>query len=174
MRILGIDPGIAIVGWGIVDSKLGKLSPVAYGAIRTPANTPTEDRLCQIFSSLEAIIEKYHPEQLAIEELFWNTNQKTGIIVAEARGIVLLAAKRHGLQIGEYTPLQVKQAVVGYGRAEKGQVISMVTMLLGLAKPPSPDDTADALAIAMCHANTGASRLKSFYNKPTTMKGKIT
>ncbi len=174
MRILGIDPGIAIVGWGVIDSKLGRLTPVAYGAIRTPANTPVEDRLAEIFSSLEAIIEKYHPEQLAIEELFWNTNQKTGIVVAEARGVILLAAKRHSLPIGEYTPLQVKQAVVGYGRAEKGQVITMVTMLLGLPKPPSPDDTADALAIAVCHANTGSSRLKSFYNKPTTMKGKIT
>ncbi|MBQ8524069.1 MAG: crossover junction endodeoxyribonuclease RuvC [Clostridia bacterium] len=174
MRILGIDPGIAIVGWGIIDHKLGKFTPIAYGAIRTEANTPTEDRLSDIFSSLEAIIEKYKPDAFAIEELFWNTNQKTGIIVAEARGVILLAAKRAGLTINEYTPLQVKQAVVGYGRAEKNQVITMVTMLLGLKKPPSPDDTADALAVAVCHAHTGDSRLREFYNKPTTMKGKIT
>lgn len=174
MRILGIDPGIAIVGWGIIDSKLGAFAPVAYGAIRTEANTPTETRLLDIFTELEAIIEKYKPEAFAIEELFWNTNQKTGIIVAEARGVILLAARKHGLEINEYTPLQVKQAVVGYGRAEKNQVITMVTMLLGLKKPPTPDDTADALAVAICHANTGSSRLREFYNKPTTMKGKIT
>lgn len=173
MRILGIDPGIAIVGWGIVDYVNGRFRPVAYGAIRTEANTPTEDRLVSVYSELCAIIEKYKPDTFAIEELFWNTNQKTGIIVAEARGVIVLCARRHGLDINEYTPLQIKQSVVGYGRAEKGQVISMVTMMLGLQKPPSPDDTADALAVAICHAHSGTSRLRDFYNKPTTMKGKI-
>ncbi len=174
MRILGIDPGIAIVGWGIVEHTGGKFVPVAYGAIRTEANTPTESRLLKIYRELSAIIEKYNPDSFAMEELFWNTNQKTGIIVAEARGVITLCAAEHTLDISEYTPLQVKQSVVGYGRAEKNQVISMVTMLLGLKKPPSPDDTADALAVAICHAHTGQSRLKEFYNKPTTMKGKIT
>ena len=174
VRILGIDPGIAIVGWGIIEHNLSKSVPIAYGAIRTEANTPTEDRIFAVFSELEAIIEKYRPDAFAIEELFWNTNQKTGIIVAEARGAILLAARKHGLSVNEYTPLQVKQAVVGYGRAEKTQVISMVTMLLGLKKPPSPDDTADALAVAICHAHTGESRIRQYYNKPTTMKGKIT
>ena len=173
MRILGIDPGIAIVGWGIVDYQNGKFRPVAYGAIRTEANTPTEDRLLSVYEQLDAVIEKYKPDSFALEELFWNTNQKTGIIVAEGRGVILLCAKKHGLEINEYTPLQIKQAVVGYGRAEKNQVISMVTMMLGLPKPPSPDDTADAIAVAICHAHSGSSRLKEFYNKPTTMKGKI-
>lgn len=173
MRILGIDPGIAIVGWGVVDYVGGKFRPVAYGAIRTEANTPTEDRLCSVYEDLTTVIERYKPDTLAIEELFWNTNQKTGIIVAEARGVILLCAKQHGLDINEYTPLQIKQAVVGYGRAEKKQVISMVTMMLGLPKPPSPDDTADAIAVAICHAHSGSSRLRDFYNKPTTMKGKI-
>ena len=174
MRILGIDPGIAIVGWGIVDHNCGRFAPVAYGAIRTEANTPTENRLASIYSELCEIIKKYKPDAVAIEELFWNTNQKTGIIVAEARGVILLAATQNGLPIYEYTPLQVKQSVVGYGRAEKNQVIAMVTMFLGLKKPLTPDDTADALALAICHAHTGDSRLKQFYNKPTTMKGKIT
>ena len=111
---------------------------------------------------------------MSIEELFWNTNQKTGIIVAEARGVVLLEATRRSIPLFEYTPLQVKQAVVGYGRADKKQVITMVTMMLALRKAPSPDDTADALALAICHAHSGASRLGRFYNKPSTMRGKIT
>ena len=174
MRILGIDPGIAIVGWGIVDYTAGRFTPVAYGAIRTEANTPTENRLIDIHSELDDIIKKYKPDFVSIEELFWNTNQKTGIIVAEARGVIILTAVQNKLPIYEYTPLQVKQAVVGYGRAEKKQVITMVTMLLGLKKPPTPDDTADALALAICHAHTGTSRLDKFYNKPTTMRGKIT
>ncbi len=174
MIILGIDPGIAIVGWGVIDYTKGKFRPVAYGAIRTEANTPTEERIAAVYDELDAIIEKYKPEAMAIEELFWNTNQKTGIIVAEARGVILLCATKHSVPIYEYTPLQVKQSVVGYGRAEKKQVIAMVTMLLSLPKPPSPDDTADALGLAICHAHTGTSRLRDFYNKPTTMKGKIT
>ncbi|MBQ9704001.1 MAG: crossover junction endodeoxyribonuclease RuvC, partial [Clostridia bacterium] len=112
---------------------------------------------------MNTIIEKYKPDVMAIEELFWNTNQKTGISVAEARGVILLAAYKRGLQIYEYTPLQVKQAVVGYGRAEKKQVIMMVTSILKLAKPPKPDDTADALAIAICHGHAGSSPLGKYY-----------
>ncbi len=174
MIILGIDPGIAIVGWGVVEYMGAKFRPIAFGSIRTESGTPTEERILKIHESLTAVFERYKPEAVAIEELFWNTNQKTGIIVAEARGVILLTAVQHGVPIYEYTPLQVKQAVVGYGRAEKKQVITMVTMLLGLQKPPSPDDTADALAVAICHGHTGSSRLQDFYNKPTTMKGKIT
>ena len=165
MIILGIDPGIAIVGWGVLEYSGTKFKVIDFGSIQTPSTMSTEDRLCAIYDALGAIIQKYKPEQMAIEELFWNTNQKTGIRVSEARGVVLLCARKNGLTIAEYTPLQVKQAVVGYGRAEKKQVISMVTMLLNLAKPPKPDDTADALAIAICHGHSGASRLAKYYNK---------
>lgn len=163
MRILGIDPGIAIVGWGVLDYAGFKFRPVAYDSITTKAGLPVEERLSQVYTQLSEIIEKYKPEAMAVEELFWNTNQKTGIVVAEARGVILLCARQHGVPIFEYTPLQVKQAVVGYGRAEKKQVITMVTTLLGLEKPPKPDDTADALALAMCHAHVGASVLSKYY-----------
>ncbi len=163
VRILGLDPGIAIVGWGVIDSENFKYKPVAYDSIMTKAGLPVEERLSMIYDSLSEIMEKYRPEVMAVEELFWNTNQKTGIVVAEARGVILLCAKRHGIPIFEYTPLQVKQAVVGYGRAEKKQVITMVTALLKLEKPPKPDDTADALALAVCHANVGASPLSKYY-----------
>lgn len=175
MRILGIDPGIAIVGWGIIDyNGFGtKIKPIAFGAITTNATEKTEDRILKVFEELTAIIAKYKPECVAVEELFFNTNQKTGIIVAEARGVIILACRRAGIPIYEYTPLQIKQAVVGYGRADKHQVIEMVTMFLGLEKPPKPDDTADALAAAICHAHSGTSRLAEFYNKPTSMAGKI-
>lgn len=163
LRILGIDPGIAIVGWGILDYNKFKFTPVAYDSIMTKAGLPVEERLSQIYTQLSEIMEKYKPEAMAVEELFWNTNQKTGIVVAEARGVILLCARQHGIPIFEYTPLQVKQAVVGYGRAEKKQVITMVTTLLGLEKPPKPDDTADALGLAMCHAHVGASVLSKYY-----------
>ena len=165
MIILGIDPGLAIVGWGVVRFDGVRFQPLAFGSIQTPAGTNTEDRLSEIYDGMNQIIEKYKPSHLAIEELFFNTNQTTGIVVAEARGIILLAAKQHGLRIGEYTPLQVKQAVVGYGRAEKEQVIQMVTTMLGLPKPPKPDDTADALAIAMCHGHCAFSRIGGYFNK---------
>ncbi len=165
MIILGIDPGIAIVGWGVIDYNRSKLKTIDYGAVETPAGMDTEQRLIIIFNEITEIIKKYNPEYMAIEELFWNTNQKTGIRVAEARGVILLAAKLLGVDIREYTPLQVKQAVVGYGRAEKKQVMSMVTMLLGLSSIPKPDDTADALAIAICHAHCGCSKLADYYNK---------
>ncbi len=164
MIILGIDPGIAIVGWGVLDYNASKFKVLDFGSIQTPSAMSTEDRLCAIYDALRSIITKYKPEQMAIEELFWNTNQKTGIRVSEARGVTLLCARQAGLEIFEYTPLQVKQAVVGYGRAEKKQVISMVTMILNLPKPPKPDDTADALAIAICHGHSGASRLAKYYN----------
>ena len=165
MIILGIDPGYAIVGWGVVEYNGSKFKTLGYGSIETPAHTPTEDRLLMIYQGLEQIIEKYHPDQMAVEELFFNTNITTGIKVAEARGVILMCAKKLGVSVFEYTPLQVKQAVAGYGRAEKKQVITMVTMMLGLGTPPKPDDTADALAIAVCHAHSGASRLAQYYNQ---------
>ncbi len=175
MIILGIDPGIAIVGWGVIDyGGIGtKPKPIDYGAITTPSSMKTEDRLYEVYRELCAVIHTYHPEAAAIEELFFNTNQKTGIIVAEARGVILLACRSGGVPIYEYTPLQIKNAVAGYGRADKHQVIEMVTLFLGLREPPKPDDTADALAAAICHAHTGTSRLAEYYNKPTTMAGKI-
>ncbi len=163
MVILGIDPGLAIVGWGVLECVKGKFRVMGYGSIQTKAGLPVEERIKQIYESMNIIIDKYKPEVMAIEELFWNTNQKTGISVAEARGVILLAAHMKGLQINEYTPLQVKQAVVGYGRAEKKQVITMVTSILNLQKPPKPDDTADALAIAICQGHAGSSVLGKYY-----------
>lgn len=165
MIILGIDPGLAIVGWGVIDFNGNKFRTLDYGSIQTPAGMPTEDRLVAIYDELSDIIERYKPDAVAVEELFWNTNQTTGIRVSQARGVILLCAAQRKVAIFEYTPLQVKQAVVGYGRAEKKQVITMVTMLLGLREPPKPDDTADALAIAICHAHSGGSRIAAYYNK---------
>ncbi len=167
MIILGIDPGYAIVGWGVIEYSGSKFRTIGYGSIQTPAGIPIADRLEMIYKGMCDIIEKYKPDQMAVEELFFNTNATTAIVVAEARGIILLAAKLAGIEIGEYTPLQVKQAVVGYGRAEKKQVIIMTTSLLGLKAPPKPDDTADALAVAICHAHSGCSRLAQYYNKKT-------
>lgn len=165
MRILGIDPGLAIVGWAVLESGRGRLAPVAFGAITTPAHTDVEQRLSIIKNDLQSIIERYKPEEMAIEELFFNTNITTGIAVAEARGVILCTAYENGLKISEYTPLQVKQAVVGYGKAEKHQVISMVTSILKLDKPPKPDDTADAVAIAICHSQCSASAIGRYYNQ---------
>ncbi len=173
MIILGVDPGIAIVGWGVIEYEGGKMRALGYGDATTSPDTKTEDRLTSVYRDLSAVIEKYKPHAMAIEELFFNTNQKTVIIVAEARGVLLLAARLRNVPVFEYTPLQIKQAVVGYGRAEKHQVMDMVTRFLHLAEPPKPDDTADALACAITHAHTGTSRLAEFYNKPTTMAGKI-
>ena len=165
MRILGIDPGFAIVGWGVIEYSGSRFKVIAYGSIQTPAKTRMEERLSTIYRELSGIIDKFRPDEIAVEELFFNTNITTGIKVAEARGVILLCGEQKGVRINEYTPLQVKQSVVGYGRAEKKQVITMVTMLLGLKEPPKPDDTADALAIAVCHAHSGASRLASYYNQ---------
>lgn len=165
MRILGIDPGLATVGWAVVESTRGSLVPVAYGAITTPAHTDIEARLLMIKGDLEEIIKEYSPEEMAIEELFFNTNITTGIAVAEARGVILCTAHALGVKISEYTPLQVKQAVVGYGKAEKRQVIAMVTSILKLPKPPKPDDTADAVAIAICHSQCRTSGMGKYFNK---------
>ena len=175
MIILGIDPGIAIVGWGVIESAgVGKkIRPVDFGAITTPSSMKTEDRLLEVHRELAAVVRAYQPNAAAIEELFFNTNQKTGIIVAEARGVLLLACRAAGVPVFEYTPLQLTQAVAGYGRADKSQIIQMVTTFLSLREPPTPDDTADALAAAICHHYAGANRLAEYYNRPTTMAGKI-
>ena len=165
MRILGIDPGLAIVGWAVLDCERGSVRPVAYGAITTPAHTDIESRLLIIKNDLEEIIDKYQPAEMAVEELFFNTNITTGIAVAEARGVILCTAHAKGVRISEYTPLQVKQAVVGYGKAEKHQVISMVTTILKLPKPPKPDDTADAVAIALCHSQCSQSAMGRYFNQ---------
>lgn len=164
MIILGIDPGIAIVGYGVIEYKNSRFRTIAFGAIQTPAHTPVEQRLKQIHTELSDLITLYKPDAMAIEELFFNSNATTGIMVAEARGVILLCGAEAGVEIYEYTPLQVKQAVVGYGKATKAQVILMVKTFLALQNPPKLDDTCDALAIAICHAHTGGSRLKEFYN----------
>ncbi len=168
MIILGIDPGLAIVGWGVIESTRGSIRPIAYGAITTPAHTDIEKRLLMIKNDLETIIEKYKPDEMAAEELFFTNNITTGIAVAEARGVILCTAHALGVKIFEYTPLQVKQAVVGYGRAEKSQVIAMVTSLLRLPSPPKPDDTADAIAIAICHSQCAGSAMGKYFNKRKT------
>ncbi len=165
MYILGIDPGLAIVGWGVVEYSDNKFRALGYGAITTPAGIDVEQRLIQIYDGLDGIIKKYKPDEIAVEELFFNTNQKTAIAVAEARGVILLCGIKNKVPLYEYTPLQVKQAVVGYGRADKKQVITMTNMLLDLKKSPKLDDTSDALAIAVCHGHTSGSVLKDFYNQ---------
>ncbi len=157
MRILGIDPGYAIVGYGVIDYQNTRFSVVDYGAILTEAGTPFNLRLEQIYDEACAVMQRWKPEAMAIEKLFYNTNAKTVIDVGQARGVLVLAAQKNGLDIAEYTPLQVKQSVVGYGRAEKKQVQEMTKLILNLEKIPKPDDTADALAIAICHAHAGGS-----------------
>ncbi len=165
MIILGIDPGFAIVGWAVIENNGANVRPIAYGAITTPAHTDIEYRLSIIKKDLEEIIKKYKPDEMAVEELFFTNNITTGIAVAEARGVILCTAYENGVKVSEYTPLQVKQAVVGYGRAEKRQVISMVTSILKLPAPPKPDDTADAVAIAICHAQCKGSAMGKYFNK---------
>ena len=157
MRILGIDPGYAIVGWGVLDYQNTRFSVVDYGAVLTEAGTPFDRRLEQIYDEVCGIMLRYRPQSMAIEKLFYNTNAKTVIDVGQARGALVLAARKCGLTIAEYTPLQVKQSVVGYGRAEKKQVQEMTKLILNLPQIPKPDDTADALAIAICHGHSGGS-----------------
>ena len=158
MRVLGIDPGYAIVGYGIVDQSGGKMVPAAYGAITTQSHTPFEDRLVEVFDDVTQLLSVYRPDHLAIETLFFSNNQKTAVAVAEARGVILLAAKQAAVPIFEYSPLQVKQAVTGFGKATKNQVQEMTSRLLKLKSIPKPDDAADALAIALCHAHSAQSR----------------
>lgn len=157
MIILGIDPGYAIVGYGVVDTN--GMRPLSYGAIRTEAGIPIEDRLSEIYDNMTELLRTFKPDHVAIEKLYFNTNEKTAINVSQARGVLVLACVKCGVKVYEYTPLQVKMSVVGYGRAEKQQIMDMTKRLLGLKKTPKPDDAADALAIALCHANTTGSLL---------------
>lgn len=159
MRIMGIDPGYAIVGYGVVDYNSCRFAPVVYGVITTPADMDFECRLELIYDKLAYLIEKTKPDAIAVEQLYFTSNQKTAIAVGQARGVILLCARKHNLPIYEYTPLQVKQSVVGYGKAIKTQVMEMTRRLLSLKEIPKPDDAADALAIAICHGHTGTSRL---------------
>jgi len=155
MRILGVDPGNAIMGYGILDYKGNRFTPVEYGCLRSTAGVPQHLRLHKLYNGLNDLLRKYQPGCLAIEELFFNRNAKTALVVGQARGIVLLAAAEAGIDVYEYTPLQVKQAAVGFGRAKKEQIQYMVKIILNLPEIPRPDDVADALAVAICHANNG-------------------
>jgi crossover junction endodeoxyribonuclease RuvC len=154
MIILGIDPGIAIVGYGIIKYEENRFSVINYGAITTHSSMKLPDRLKEIFEDMNQLIDLYHPDVVAVEELFFNKNVKTALTVGHGRGVALLAAANKHLEIFEYTPLQVKQSVVGYGRAEKAQVQQMVKVILSLNEIPKPDDVADALAVAVCHAHS--------------------
>lgn len=154
MRILGIDPGFAIMGYGVIDYFKNKIEVLEYGVIKTQAKTPFDLRLLQNYRGINEVIEKYKPEHVAMEQLFFNTNQKTAINVCQARGVAVLAVAENRLEFFEYTPLQVKIALCGYGRADKNQIQQMVRVLANLKDIPKPDDAADALAVAICHANS--------------------
>lgn len=160
MRILGIDPGIAIVGFGLIESNRGSVQMLQYGAVTTEAGLPLATRLVQIENDITALIAQLKPDEIAVEELFFSKNITTGIAVAHGRGVILCTAERLGVPIFEYTPMQVKQAVAGYGLADKKQVMDMTKRLLKLKAVPKPDDAADALAIAICHARSATSLLR--------------
>ena len=157
--MLGIDPGYAIVGWGVVDYGGNRFTPVDFGAVTTDAGRPFEERLSAVYDGVCGVIHRTRPQVLAIEKLFYQHNQTTVIGVAEARGVILLAAAQAGLPVYEYTPMQVKQAVTGYGKAVKKQVQEMTRILLHLPAVPKPDDTADALAMAITFCHTSANQL---------------
>lgn len=161
MVIMGIDPGFAIMGFGIIDYRGNRFHTMEYGVIRTPAAMLLPERLLLIEEGLVALIDKYKPEAISVEDLYFNTNSKTAIKVGQGRGVALLCAARAGIPVFEYTPLQVKQGVTGYGRADKNQVQYMVKVLLNLMEIPKPDDAADALAIAICHAHSHNSMEKN-------------
>ena len=154
MRVLGIDPGIARCGWGVIDANSARLTCINYGCIETKAKEAVEKRLAVVYEKIIKIIEKYEPSDMAVEELFFNTNAKTAFLVGQARGVILLAAGQKNIPLSIYTPLQVKMAMTGYGRAEKNQIGQMVKMLLKLKEIPKPDDTADALAVGLTRAFT--------------------
>ena len=163
MRVIGIDPGYAIVGYGVLDYWQNQFHPVNFGAVCTDAGMSFSTRLEKIYTELDNLLERFQPQAMAVEKLFFTTNQKTGIDVAQARGVILLCAQQHGVELFEYTPLQVKSSVTGYGKAEKSQVMQMVKTLLGLDAVPKPDDTADALAVAICHGHSAGSSLSRLY-----------
>lgn len=161
MVIFGIDPGFATIGYGVIDYTGNRFRVIEYGVMTTPAHTPFSERLESIFDQVTLLLDKHRPDAISMEELFFNTNITTGIQVAHARGVLVLGAKKKNIPIYEYTPLQVKQAITGYGRAEKRQVMEMTKMFLNLDKIPRPDDAADALALAICHAHSAGSSLYS-------------
>lgn len=158
MKILGIDPGYAILGWGIIEKTGNRFRPVDYGAITTDKDMPMPERLRVLYDELREIIREYNPDVASIEKLFFNTNTTTAINVGQARGVAILACIKGNLQVAEYTPLEIKQALVGYGRADKKQIQFMVKTMLNLKEVPKPDDTADALAAAICHAHSADNR----------------
>lgn len=164
MVVLGIDPGYAIVGWGVIEYSHSRFKVLGYGAITTEAQTPFPERLQIIYNDMCYLFTKYKPEVMSMEKLFYNSNQKTVIDVAQARGVITLAAQMNNKDIFEYTPLQVKQSVTGYGRAEKKQVMEMTRSILNLPEVPKPDDTADALAMAICHAHCSGSAIGKLNN----------
>lgn len=159
MRILGVDPGIAIVGFGLIEADRGRTQLLNYGAITTPAGLPLARRLVQIEQDTEALIAQLKPDAIAVEELFFSNNITTGIAVAHGRGIILCTAEKSGVPLYEYTPMQVKQAITGYGKAVKKQIQEMTRMMLHLESIPKPDDTADALGMAIAHCHCSRSRL---------------
>ena len=161
MIILGIDPGVATIGFGVIRAERGKNTLLRYGGITTPAGLPLSNRLLQISNDMEELIRTFKPDEIAVEELFFSKNITTGIAVAHGRGVILLAAEKLGVPVFEYTPMQVKQAVVGYGAAEKRQVMLMTQRLLGMKEVPRPDDAADALAIAICHGRSATSLMNT-------------
>jgi len=163
MLTLGIDPGLATTGYGVVKEENNKLTLVDYGCVLTSKSEETCSRLNTLAKGIESLIKKYDPDAVAVEELFFASNAKTAIKVGEARGVILLTASQTGVDIAEYTPLQVKQALTGYGRAEKHQIQYMVQKILGCKEIPKPDDAADALAIAICHINS--QKLNKAVNK---------
>ncbi len=160
MKILGIDPGYAIMGWGVVEKRGNSFIPTAFGAVTTTKDQTMPERLKCLYSGLMDVIAEYQPDEVSIGELFFNSNTTTAIGVGEARGVAILACTNSGLDVYEYTPLQIKMALTGYGRAEKKQIQSMVKMILNLEKVPRPDDTADALAAAITHGYNGEMRKK--------------
>ena len=158
MRILGIDPGYAILGYGVIEKTGNHFQAIHYGAVTTHKDTPMPQRLEHLYDELREIIGEYRPEVASIEQLYFNNNAKTAIQVGQARGVAILACVKAGIEIAEYTPLQIKQALVGYGRADKKQVQFMVKTMLNLAEVPKPDDTADALAAVICHGHSADTR----------------
>lgn len=158
MRVLGVDPGTATTGYGVVEETAEGIRALAYGVITTPAGQPLPQRLQTLYQELRRLIREWRPDEAAVEELYFNVNVRTALSVGQARGVVLLALADAGLRVAEYGPGEVKQALTGYGGAEKRQMQEMVRMLLGLEKPPSPDDAADALAVAVCHLHSARLR----------------
>jgi len=161
MVILGIDPGVATIGFGLIRAERGRNTLIQYGVITTPPGTPLSGRLVQIYDDMQQLIETFRPDEMAVEELFFSKNITTGISVAHGRGVILLAAEKQGIPVFEYTPMQVKQSVVGYGKAEKKQVMLMTQRLLNMKEIPRPDDAADALALAICHSRAATSLLNT-------------